>query len=98
MPEIDHKYLELEFCLNFLLDFKNMKLIGGLLRNCGAFYMKRSFRSDELYWVVFSEYVQCLLLNSGTTMEFFLEGTRSRSGKSLHPKQGLFTKSFTAPS
>ena len=72
----------------FFLDFKNMKLIGGLLRNCGAFYMKRSFRSDKLYWVVFSEYVQCLLLNSGTTMEFFLEGTRSRSGKSLHPKQG----------
>ncbi|CAB4026539.1 dihydroxyacetone phosphate acyltransferase-like, partial [Paramuricea clavata] len=72
-------------------DFKNMKLIGGLLRNCGAFYMKRSFRSDELYWVVFSEYVQCLLLNSGTTMEFFLEGTRSRSGKSLHPKQGLLS-------
>ena len=72
-------------------DFKNMKLIGGLLRNCGAFYMKRSFRSDKLYWVVFSEYVQCLLLNSGTTMEFFLEGTRSRSGKSLHPKQGLLS-------
>ncbi|XP_028396264.1 dihydroxyacetone phosphate acyltransferase-like [Dendronephthya gigantea] len=72
-------------------DFKSMKLIGGLLRNCGAFYMKRSFRSDELYWAVFSEYVQCLLLNSGTTMEFFLEGTRSRSGKSLHPKQGLLS-------
>lgn len=65
-----------------------MTLIGGLLRNCGAFYMKRSFRSDELYWTVFYEYVQCLVLNSGTTMEFFLEGTRSRSGKSLHPKQG----------
>ncbi len=72
-----------------------MKLIGGLLRNCGAFYMKRSFRSDRLYWVVFSEYVQCLLLNSGTTMEFFLEGTRSRSAKSLHPKQGLLRKLCT---
>ncbi|XP_046848625.1 dihydroxyacetone phosphate acyltransferase-like [Xenia sp. Carnegie-2017] len=72
-------------------DFKSMKLIGGLLRNCGAFYMKRRFRSDILYWLVFSEYVQCLLLNSGTTMEFFLEGTRSRSGKSLLPKLGLMS-------
>ena len=65
-----------------------MTLIGGLLRSCGAFYMKRSFRSDELYWIVFFEYVQSLVLNSGTMMEFFIEGTRSRSGKSLHPKQG----------
>jgi hypothetical protein len=31
------------------------------------------------------------LLNEGQSIEFFLEGTRSRSGKMLHPKIGMLS-------
>lgn len=34
------------------------------------------------------EYVQTIVECTGSPLEFFLEGTRSRSGKSLPPKIG----------
>lgn len=39
---------------------------------------------------LFSQYIEELLRN-GQSMEFFLEGGRSRSGKSLSPKAGLLS-------
>ncbi|KAL7639765.1 UNVERIFIED_CONTAM: hypothetical protein RMT77_009175 [Armadillidium vulgare] len=71
------------------MDFMSMAFIGDMLRGAGAFYIRRSFMDDSLYWAVFQEYVQSLICDSGQPMEFFLEGTRSRSGKSLPPKLGL---------
>lgn len=53
--------------------------------------MRRSFMSDELYWVIFQEYVQNQLQKGDKPLEFFLEGTRSRTGKFLHPKLGLLS-------
>jgi glycerol-3-phosphate O-acyltransferase len=50
--------------------------------------MRRSFKNDPLYKAAFYEYVQ-QLLGDGHSMEFFLEGTRARSGKMLSPKFGL---------
>lgn len=44
---------------------------------------------DKLYWSLFSSYVQIQLREMDNPIEFFLEGTRSRSGKSLYPKFGL---------
>ncbi|XP_078000815.1 dihydroxyacetone phosphate acyltransferase-like isoform X2 [Glandiceps talaboti] len=76
-------------CIAAGQDFMSMKFVGTLLRNCGAFYMRRSFGSDKLYWAVFTEYVQSLVINGDAPVEFFLEGTRSRTSKSLPPKQGL---------
>lgn len=69
-------------------DFLNIAVVHTLLRNSGAFFMKRSFKDDPLYKSIFYEYVQSLL-NDGHSLEFFLEGTRARSGKMLSPKFGL---------
>ncbi|XP_076045200.1 dihydroxyacetone phosphate acyltransferase isoform X2 [Oratosquilla oratoria] len=71
------------------MDFMSMAVVGDWLRGCGAFYIRRSFVDDPLYWPIFQEYVQTLVKYSGCPMEFFLEGTRSRSGKCLTPKLGL---------
>ncbi|XP_020605928.1 dihydroxyacetone phosphate acyltransferase-like [Orbicella faveolata] len=72
-------------------DFMNMRVIRTLFRNSGAFYMRRSFMSDPLYWVVFTEYIQNQLQNGDQPLEFFLEGTRSRTGKFLQPKLGVLS-------
>ncbi|KAM5206413.1 dihydroxyacetone phosphate acyltransferase isoform 2-T2 [Hipposideros larvatus] len=71
------------------MDFLGMKMIGGLLRMSGAFFMRRTFGGNKLYWAVFSEYVKTMLRNGYAPVEFFLEGTRSRSAKTLTPKFGL---------
>lgn len=62
--------------------------MGQILRRSGAFFIRRSFADDALYRAVFSEYVQAILCAT-QPLEFFVEGTRSRSGKSLYPKFGL---------
>lgn len=64
--------------------------MGTMLRNTGAFFMRRSFSSDRLYWDVFREYVRALVANYHSGLEFFIEGTRSRSYKALTPKIGTF--------
>ena len=51
--------------------------------------MPRSFKENPLYWICFSTYVDTLISNADMPMEFFVEGTRARPGKSLHPKVGL---------
>lgn len=66
----------------------NIAVVHSLLRNSGAFFMRRSFKGDPLYKSIFYEYVQCLL-GDNHSLEFFLEGTRARSGKMLSPKFGL---------
>lgn len=68
-----------------------MKIIGTVLRKTGAFYMRRSFSNDFLYWEVFNEYVMALISQYHIGIEFFLEGTRSRSFKALPPKIGLLS-------
>ncbi|XP_029984220.1 dihydroxyacetone phosphate acyltransferase isoform X2 [Sphaeramia orbicularis] len=71
------------------MDFMGMKIVGEMLRMSGAFFIRRSFGGDKLYWAVFSEYVKTILKNGLAPVEFFLEGTRSRTAKSLTPKLGL---------
>uniref|UniRef100_A0A8C1VZU9 Glyceronephosphate O-acyltransferase n=1 Tax=Cyprinus carpio TaxID=7962 RepID=A0A8C1VZU9_CYPCA len=71
------------------MDFMSMKFIGEMLRMSGAFFIRRSFGGDKLYWAVFSEYVKTMLRKGYAPIEFFLEGTRSRTCKSLTPKTGL---------
>lgn len=71
------------------MDFKGMKFFGWLLRNCGAFYIRRSFGTDQLYWAIFTEYVQTQLRNGDQPLEFFVEGTRSRTAKSYVPRIGM---------
>lgn len=43
-----------------------MKVVGQLLRMSGAFFMRRTFGGDRLYWAVFSAYVKTMLrVNAG---------------------------------
>ncbi|XP_076321881.1 dihydroxyacetone phosphate acyltransferase-like isoform X1 [Tachypleus tridentatus] len=76
------------------LDFLGLQFLSRLLRNSGAFFIRRSFGEDKLYWAVFTEYVQSQLLGGEAPLEFFLEGTRSRTAKSLNPKLGLLQTSL----
>jgi len=69
-------------------DFLNMFLVRDMFRHSGAFFLRRQFGDDSLYRSIFTEYVQQLLVD-GCPVEFFVEGTRSRNGKTLQPKLGL---------
>ncbi|XP_046413908.1 dihydroxyacetone phosphate acyltransferase [Neodiprion fabricii] len=71
------------------MDFYRMQVVGELLRKTGAFYMRRSFATDQLYKEVFKAYISSIVIHSERAIEFFIEGTRSRSQKSLAPKYGL---------
>ncbi|XP_076753541.1 dihydroxyacetone phosphate acyltransferase [Xylocopa sonorina] len=73
------------------MDFYQMCIIGEALRKTGAFYMRRSFSNDVLYKRIFSSYVMTLVKHSDRAIEFFIEGTRSRSLKSVAPKFGLLS-------
>ena len=68
----------------------NLPIIGGLLRRGGAFFLRRSFKDDELYGEVFAAYVH-QVLKRGFPMEYFVEGGRSRTGRMLPPKAGLIS-------
>ncbi|XP_058446346.1 dihydroxyacetone phosphate acyltransferase [Malaya genurostris] len=86
------------FCYNIAIpgiaagmDFHAMAFMGSILRNTGAFYMRRSFGNDQTYWSIFKEYMRQLVRAYDRGVEFFIEGTRSRSNKALTPKIGLLS-------
>ncbi len=62
---------------------------GYIFRRLGAFFMRRSF-DDPLYKEVFRSYV-AFLVREGFTQEFFIEGGRSRTGKTLAPRLGMLS-------
>ncbi|XP_047430409.1 dihydroxyacetone phosphate acyltransferase isoform X2 [Mugil cephalus] len=66
-----------------------MKIVGELLRRSGAFFIRRAIGSDKLYWAVLSEYVRTIVRRGFAPMEFYVEGLRSRTLKSLTPKLGM---------
>ncbi|XP_054747510.1 dihydroxyacetone phosphate acyltransferase [Anastrepha obliqua] len=73
------------------MDFHAMFGMGTMLRKTGAFFMRRSFSKDELYWDIFREYMYALISVYHIGVEFFIEGTRSRNFKALVPKIGLLS-------
>lgn len=73
------------------MDFHGMMGIGEMLRKTGAFFMRRSFGSDEFYWRIFSDYMHEVMTHNDFGLEFFVEGTRSRSHKAITPKTGLLS-------
>ncbi|XP_073401200.1 dihydroxyacetone phosphate acyltransferase-like isoform X4 [Dendrobates tinctorius] len=70
-------------------DLSRMKFVGPFLRLSGAFFIRRTFHGEKLYWAVFSEYVKTMIRTGYAPVEFFIEGQRSRSGKTIHPRLGL---------
>ncbi len=63
--------------------------LGQFFGKAGAFFIRRSFTSDHLYKTTFEAYVY-YLLKTNQVVEFFFEGGRTRTGKLLKPKFGLF--------
>ncbi len=66
----------------------NLPVLGPMLRRGGAFFLRRSFKANALYSTVFSEYVSQLFAR-GASMEYFIEGGRSRTGRLLQPRGGM---------
>ena len=66
----------------------NMPVVGSILRRGGAFFMRRTFRDNKLYGAVFDEYLHSVFTH-GYSSEYFVEGGRSRTGRTLSPKAGM---------
>ena len=73
----------------------NMPVIGSILRGAGAFFIRRSFRGNELYSTVMFEYLSTLLA-TGMPIEYFIEGGRSRTGRLLKPMPGMLSMTVRA--
>jgi glycerol-3-phosphate O-acyltransferase len=66
----------------------NIPVVGPILRRGGAFFLRRSFKGNRLYAAVFDAYLD-QILQRGYSVEYFVEGTRSRTGRLLQPKGGM---------
>ncbi|PID46275.1 MAG: glycerol-3-phosphate 1-O-acyltransferase [Proteobacteria bacterium] len=66
----------------------DMPVIGSILRGGGAFFIRRSFKGNQLYSAVMFEYV-AELVSKGVAIEYFVEGGRSRTGRLLKPRPGM---------
>ncbi len=62
--------------------------IGPLVRRCGVFFIRRSFRDNEIYKFVLRSYLD-YLIEKRFHLEWYLEGGRSRTGKLRPPRFGL---------
>jgi glycerol-3-phosphate O-acyltransferase len=62
--------------------------LGPVFRRMGAFFIRRQFGGDRLYSAAVEAYVR-RLIRDGHTIELFIEGGRSRTGKLLKPQVGL---------
>lgn len=66
----------------------DMPVVGSILRRGGAFFLRRSFKGNFLYAAVFNEYIH-LITSKGYSIEYFIEGGRSRTGRLLSPRTGM---------
>ena len=63
--------------------------VGPLVRRSGVFFIRRTFKDDAVYKFVLQQYID-YLIEKRFSLEWYLEGGRSRSGKLLPPRFGLF--------
>lgn len=91
-------YIAISYCIfsrykmaTYVAGGKNLNIfpIGALFRKCGCFFIRRSFGNDILYKLTLEAYLYALLYE-GRPIEFFFEGGRSRTGKLLPPRFGLY--------
>ncbi len=68
---------------------------GPIFRRGGAFFIRRSFKGDQLYSTVFREYLSELFAK-GYSVEYFSEGGRSRTGRLLPAKPGMLSMTLQA--
>jgi len=68
----------------------NLPVVGRYLRKGGGFFIRRSFRGSTLYTVVFMQYLAAIMAR-GHSVEYFIEGGRSRTGRLLAPMTGMLS-------
>ncbi|WP_455426103.1 glycerol-3-phosphate 1-O-acyltransferase PlsB [Dryocola sp. LX212] len=68
---------------------------GPIFRRLGAFFIRRTFKGSKLYSTVFREYLG-ELFSRGYSVEYFVEGGRSRTGRLLDPKTGTLSMTLQA--
>ncbi|AER34506.1 glycerol-3-phosphate O-acyltransferase [Pantoea sp. PA1] len=68
---------------------------GPIFRRLGAFFIRRTFKGNKLYSTVFREYLG-ELFTRGYSVEYFVEGGRSRTGRLLDPKTGTLSMTLQA--
>ncbi|MGV3345281.1 glycerol-3-phosphate 1-O-acyltransferase PlsB [Enterobacteriaceae bacterium LUAb1] len=68
---------------------------GPVFRHLGAFFIRRTFKGNKLYSTVFREYLSELFAR-GYSVEYFVEGGRSRTGRLLDPKTGTLSMTLQA--
>ncbi|EEY60149.1 glycerol-3-phosphate acyltransferase, putative [Phytophthora infestans T30-4] len=68
----------------------DLPLVGSFLRANGSFFIRRSFKDDDLYKEVLEQYVH-ELLEDGNPVEVFIEGGRSRHGRVCKPRLGFMS-------
>lgn len=69
--------------------------VGNMFRRSGAFFIRRTFKGNRLYSTIFREYL-AELFHRGYSVEFFIEGGRSRTGRLLAPKTGMISMTLQA--
>lgn len=69
--------------------------LGPVFRRLGAFFIRRTFKGSKLYTTVFREYLSELFAR-GYSVEYFVEGGRSRTGRLLEPKTGILSMTIQA--
>ncbi len=87
---VSYMFYQVNLPLPLIVAGENLSFfpMGAIFRRAGAFFIRRSFRGDRLYAAVVDAYVR-RLIKEGYSIEVFLEGMRSRTGKLLSPKFGL---------
>lgn len=68
----------------------NFFLLGPILRRAGSFFIRRRIGDRPIYKRVLRAYL-AHLLEQGHPVEWYIEGTRSRTGRVLPPTYGLLT-------
>ena len=62
--------------------------VGPLVRRSGVFFIRRSFKDNSVYKFVLRQYID-YLIEKRFSLEWYIEGGRSRSGKLLPPMFGM---------
>jgi glycerol-3-phosphate O-acyltransferase len=68
----------------------NLPIVGRFLRMGGAFFLRRTLRGSSLYTVVFMKYLAAMMAR-GHSIEYFIEGGRSRTGRLRPPMTGMLS-------
>lgn len=67
------------------LAFPGLKQLGN---NAGLIFIRRSFKDNPIYKVALRHYISTII-DKGDHLTWNIEGTRSRTGKILHPQMGI---------